>query len=116
MRKLLETYNTMEQTGQGPVSRGILLRGLGTHSTESVRRVFLERLGATDLAAQIHAEPGQDSQGHGVRLWLDRPATQAWAPGHNTMQLASTLGLRTLDRETDLQREILLTLLMSPTG
>jgi hypothetical protein len=116
MRKLLETYNTMEQTGQGPVSRGIFLRGLGTHSTENVRRVFLERLGATDLAAHIHAEAGQGPQGHGVRLWLDHPARQAWAPGHNTMQLASTLGLRTLDSETDLQREILLTLLMSPTG
>ncbi len=116
MRKLLETYTTMEQTGQGPASRGILVRGPGANSAGHLRQVTLERLGAADLHSRVHAETGEDSLGPWVRLWLDQPTTQAWAPGHDTMQLASTLGLRTLDSDADLQREILLTLLMSPTG
>lgn len=118
MRKLLETYNTMKRTGtqQAPVSRGITLRGLPAGSTEHRRRAALEQLGAADLAPQVHAESGQDAQGPWLRLWLDQPTAQAWAPGYDTMHLADTLGLRTLDSVADLQREILLTMLMSPTG
>lgn len=116
MRRLLETYTTMEQTGQGPASRGTLLRGLDLAGVESARDLVLERLAALDLAAWVQAEAGEDSQGPWLRLRLDQPTTRAWAPGHSTMALAHTLGLRTLDSEADLQREILLTLLMSPTG
>jgi hypothetical protein len=116
MRRLLETYTTMEQTGQGPASRGMLLRGLGHTDAESTRHLVLERLAALDLTASVQAEAGEDSQGPWLRLWLDQPTTRAWAPGHSTMALAHTLGLRTLDSDADLQREILLTLLMSPTG
>jgi len=116
MRKLLETYNTMEQTGQLPASRGILMRGPDPAGAGRLRHATLERLGAADLLPQVHAETGQDSLGPWTRLWLDQPTTRAWAPGHDTMQLAHTLGLRTLDSEADLQREILVALLMSPTG
>lgn len=118
MRKLLETYHTMEQTSpqQAPASRGIYLHGPAAIPPETGRRAFLERFDATDLAAQVRAESGQDARGPWVRLWLDQPTAQAWAPGHDTMHLASTLGLRTLERVADLQREILLIMLMSPTG
>lgn len=115
MRKLLETYNTMEQTGPSPASRGILLRGLDSPPTDAARSA-LERLAASDLAAQVLSETGADSSGAWLRLWLAPGTVQAWAPGHDTMHLARTLGLRTLDLDADLQREILLTLLISPTG
>jgi hypothetical protein len=118
MRKLLETYNTMQQAGaqHAPVSRGVTLRGLPAGTAEHRRRAALEQLGAADLAGQVHAEDGQDARGPWLRLWLDQPTAQAWAPGYDTMHLADTLGLRTLDNVDDLQREILLTMLMSPTG
>ncbi len=114
MRKLLETYNTMERTGPLPASRGILLRGRGGTSPGSVQAI-LERLAASDLAAGVNTETGRDAAGPWLRLWLTPGAAQAWAPGHNTMHLAHTLGLRTQDQDADLQREILLTLLLSPT-
>lgn len=115
MRKLLETYNTMEQTGHSPASRGILLRGTGGASPGPVQAI-LERLAASDLAAGVNTETGADTVGPWLRLWLAPGTARAWAPGYNTMHLARTLGLRTQDRDADLQREILLTLLMSPTG
>lgn len=118
MRLLPETYNTMKQTGtqQTPASRGIYLRGLEAIATESTRHAALERLGAADLVPLVLAEAGQDRQGPWVRLWLEPAAAQAWAPGHDTMQLARTLGLRTQESSADLDREILVAKLMSPVG
>jgi hypothetical protein len=118
MRKLLETYNTMMQTGTpfAPASRGIFLRSPATGAAEAVRHAALEHFGAADLLPLVHAKAGQDRHGPWLRLWLDQPAAQAWAPGHDTMQLAGALGLRTLERDDDLEREILVTMLMSPTG
>lgn len=116
MRKLPETYNTMEQTGPMPVSRGVLLRDTDGTPPERRCHAILERFAASELAARVHAEAGEDGAGPWLRLRLDHSSTQAWAPGHDTMDLARSLGLRTQDSEADLQREILLTLLMSPTG
>ncbi|MBX9959731.1 MAG: hypothetical protein K2Y15_06300 [Burkholderiaceae bacterium] len=79
-------------------------------------QAVLEQLDARDLAAMVQTESGLDGQGRWLRLWLAPCSTQAWAPGHDTMQLAETLGLATQTSAADLQREILLTLLMSPTG
>ncbi len=116
MRKLLETYNTMQQTGtlHAPACRGIHLHG--SAAAEATRRRALEQLGAADLAPLVHAEAGQGRQGPGVRLWLDPATAQAWAPGYDTMHLAAALGLQTQDRAADLEREILVAMLMSPTG
>jgi hypothetical protein len=118
MRKLLETYNTMKQTGAAHLSasRGIFLHGPQRRAGAAMVEELLERLGATDLGELIHVETGVGPQGNGVRFWLDQPTAQAWAPGLNTMHLADALGLRTQDDVADLQREILVSLLMSPTG
>ncbi|MBX9871250.1 MAG: hypothetical protein K2X75_04565 [Burkholderiaceae bacterium] len=119
MRKLLDLYDATEhaQDPALPQSRGIVLRGLkaGRSSASSVQAV-LEQLDARDLAAMVQTESGLDGQGRWLRLWLAPCSTQAWAPGHDTMQLAETLGLATQASAADLQREILLTLLMSPEG
>ncbi len=115
MRKLLENYDPPNAVGASPlpISRGIVLRGLpaGRNSHTSALAV-LEQLQAQDLAAVVRAEAGLDGQGRWLRLWLEPASTQAWAPGHDTMHLAEVLGLDAADP----QREILLTLLMSPTG
>lgn len=119
MRKLLDLYDATEhaQDPALPQSRGIVLRGLkaGRSSATSVQAV-LEQLDARDLAAMVQTESGLDGQGRWLRLWLAPCSTQAWAPGHDTMQLAETLGLATQASAAGLQREILLTLLMSPAG
>lgn len=118
MRKLLESYDTLDAAApELPVARGLVLRGLPAgHSSSATVLTVLERLGARDLVPWVQAEAGLDGQGRWLRICLAPGPTQSWAPGHNTMRLSATLDLDTLGRETDLQREILLTLLMSPTG
>lgn len=118
MRKLLETYNSMEQTGtsRACACRGVLLRGTPAATPEATRHVALERLGAADLVPLVHAEAGHDRTGSWIRLWLDSAASEAWAPGYDTMHLAAALGLRTHDSDADLEREILVAMLMSPPG
>lgn len=83
---------------------------------DTVRELALERLGAADLLPRVHAEGGRDAQGAWVRLWLDTASTLSWAPGHDTTRMAATLGLRTKDNETDLRREILITMLIGPVS
>lgn len=116
MRLLAETYNTMARTGaqQAPAIGGIVLRG--AQAGEATRHAVLERLGAADLISQVQAESGQDAQGPWVRLWLVPATAQAWAPGFDTMGLAHRLGLRTQERDNDVQREILVTMLLAPTS
>jgi hypothetical protein len=119
MRKLLDVYDAAERAPDPalPQSRGIVLRGLqGGRSSSAMVQAVLEQLGASDLTALVQTETGLDAQGRWLRLWLAPGSAQAWAPGHDTMQLAETLGLATQTSAADLQREILLTLLMSPTG
>jgi hypothetical protein len=119
MRKLLDLYDAAEhaQDPALPQSRGIVLRGLQAgRSSSAMVQTVLEQLDARDLAAMVQTESGLDGQGRWLRLWLAPCSTQAWAPGHDTMRLAETLGLATQTSAADLQREILLTLLMSPTG
>lgn len=101
---------------QAHACRGIVLRGTQGIPAEEICRTALERLGAADLAPLVHAEPGHDSQGTWVRLWLDAAVAQAWAPGFNTLQLAQTLQLDTVNQPTDLLREIVVTLLMGPVA
>lgn len=119
MRRLLESYDTPEtaDTTHRTVARGLVLRGLPAgYSSSAAAQAVLERLGVGNVASVVQTEAGLDGQGRWLRIWLAPDATRAWAPGHNTMQLAGTLGLDTQGTEADLQREILLTLLMSPTG
>ncbi len=119
MRKLLESYDTPEtaDTPHRTVARGLVLRGLPAgYSSSAAAQAVLERLGVGNMATVVQTEAGLDGQGRWLRIWLAPDATRAWAPDHNTMQLAGTLGLDTQGTEADLQREILLTLLMSPTG
>lgn len=119
MRKLLDFYDTADhaQDPALPSSRGIVLRGLQAgRSSSAMVQAVLEQLDARDLAAMVQTESGLDGQGRWLRLWLAPCSTQAWAPGHDTMHLAETLGLATQTSAADLQREILLTLLMSPCG
>lgn len=100
-----------------PATRGLVLRGLpSSRAGNTALLAILERLGARDLAPVVMSESGVDGRGRWLRLWLSPAVGKAWAPGHDTMGLAAHLGLRTLELDSDLQREILITLLMNPSG
>ncbi|MEK9953718.1 MAG: hypothetical protein VW687_16410, partial [Curvibacter sp.] len=119
MRKLLDSAEVLDVLPDPglPRSRGIILRGLRAgRSSRALAQAVLEQLGARDLHALVETENGLDGQGRWLRLWLTPCSTQAWAPGHDTLQLSTTLGLDTRGRSADLEREILITLLMNPTG
>lgn len=116
MRMRLETYHSMMQTMPLPAQAcsGIVLRTPKSILADDIRQTALAQLGFTDLATSVHAERGQDRQGAWVRLWLDQATAQAWAPGLDTLQLASTLQLNTLNCDADLMREIVVAMLMGP--
>lgn len=108
----------MNATGKQavPEGRGILIRDKQLSDAQAARQLALARLAVTDLAPHVQAKWGSDAQGSYVRLWLDAPSTQAWAPGFDTMRLAEILNLHPLDNDADLQREIVVALLMAPVG
>jgi hypothetical protein len=97
-----------------PASQGILLRGLDTPYTPGVLQAVLGRLNALDLAPHVLLSSGSDALGPFIQIRLHDKQTQAWAPGHDTLQLCESLQLDTLHQPDDLLREIVLTLLMGP--
>jgi hypothetical protein len=98
----------------GPVCRGILIRGTKQPDALPTHQAVLARLNAQDLAPHLQTELGNDAQEPYVRLWLDESVAQAWAPHFDTMGLAKALGLRSEESSADLCREIFVTMLMGP--
>ena len=107
--------NSMDEQAV-PAGRGILIRDRQLSDAPAARQLVLERLHAAELAPHVQAETGRDSQGPYLRLWLAAASTQAWAPGFDTMQLAAKLQLQPLVSDADLEREIVVALLMGPVG
>jgi hypothetical protein len=75
---------------------------------------MLERLGLPDLLDLIIAEPVQLPNGAGLSLRLSSEQAAAWAPGFDTLQLATALQLDTEGQAQDLIREIVVSMLMGP--
>ena len=96
--------------------RGVVVRGSDTKDIKTIGHAALSRLDALDLAPHVVMTCGVDALGPFVQLTLTDAQTQAWAPGHDTLQLCETLALDTLNRPADLLREIVLTLLMGPVA
>lgn len=108
----------MNTTGNqsSPACRGILVRGNETIDAVGEGRAVLSRLDALDLAPHVMVEAGADALGPFIRLRLSDEQAQAWAPGHDTLQLCETLHLDTLNQPGDLTREIVVTMLMGPVA
>ncbi len=101
----------------GPIGEragGLLIRGPEAGDLNAVLGALLTRLDANDLAVSLLASEGTDAAGHFVRLNLAPAQLADWAPGFNTLLLCDTLHLATSTRTSDLQREIVLTMLMGP--
>jgi hypothetical protein len=102
--------------GAKTLSLGACLLNPDQLDAQTMRQRVLAHFDATDLQDHVQAQAGQDQRGSWVRLSLSPSAVEAWAPGFDTLQLALCLGLNTVESAADLRREILLTMLMSPTG
>jgi len=77
--------------------------------------VQLEQLGLQD-AVETEEFAAQDSTGMVRRFRLAIGLAEKWAPGLDTLGLAERLELDTLNSTDDLEREILLAMLLSPVA
>jgi hypothetical protein len=118
MRFWQEANSKMNTTGNqsSPAFRGILIRGNPTTEAIKEGHAVLALLDALDLAPHVRVETGADAVGPFLCLRLNDEQAQAWAPGHDTLQLCETLHLDTLTQPADLMREIVVTLLMGPVA
>lgn len=99
-----------------PAGRGILVRGHQSGNAVAEGRAALSQLDALDLLPHVMLEAGTDGLGPFLRLWLNDDPAQAWAPGHDTLQICETLHLDTVNLPADLTREIVVTMLMGPVA
>jgi hypothetical protein len=97
-----------------PEPCGIRVRHHHSAPTQLSKSWVLSLLQATDLQEVVQAQLGQDASGSYLDLKLQVEQSVAWAPGFDTLSLCTKLKLDTLNRPEDLQREIILALLMSP--
>jgi hypothetical protein len=93
---------------------GCLIYNAGLADPMQAGAAILERLGLTDLQAVIIAEPVRLNMGVGLSLRLGSEQTNAWAPGLDTLTLATRLHLDTSHNVQDLIREIVVSMLMGP--
>lgn len=77
-------------------------------------RALDELLDAHALRDRVLSVRDEDASSQRIHLCLGDAAARAWAPGHDTTRLPAILGLDTLERRPDLEREILVALLASP--
>ena len=106
--KLAQTIN--------PRAGGILLRSSTTGALAADRQRMLDQLELLDLRHCVEvAKPSASHQG-GVEIAVRLRArlAQCWAPGFDTLGLAAQLQLDTERRSADLEREIMLAMLLSP--
>lgn len=75
---------------------------------------MLAQLDLADLQPWVQAVRGSDAQGPFLSLQLHPDCIQDWAPGLDTLQLAQRLHLDPVGHERDLQREIVVAMLMGP--
>ncbi len=102
--------------GDDETRGGILIQGINAAHAAAEKRNLLDLLDR--LALERHVETDQEPQanGPGARFSLHREFSNAWAPDFDTMQLCRKLGLGlgTGHSGADLEREILLAMLLGP--
>ena len=77
---------------------------------------LLEQLGLGDLQAHVDVQVGTDVRSDYVTMGLQPEPAALWAPGFDTLQLATNLQLDTVDSLSDLTREIVVAMLMGPVA
>lgn len=93
---------------------GILIYSSNSRAFETARRGFLNRLEELELDRCIEQVEASDSGRRSIRFRLRAEFEHEWAPGRDTMQLCRKLDLDTHGRPDDLEREILLAMMLGP--
>lgn len=93
---------------------GIHIGAATPQDIEAARRDFLAQL--EGLALDRYVEVAQDARagGHVVEFRLQPELAEEWMPGFDTMGLCRKLGLDTRSNPDDMEREILLAMLVAP--
>lgn len=100
--------------GRMQALEGIQIYGATAPILEAARRSFMDQLEALGLAPYVKTSIGQDAGCPCIRFRLREEFASEWAPHSDTMQLCQLLGLDTQGSAIDLEREILLAMLLSP--
>lgn len=91
---------------------GILFSANDRAELDRAGAAFRDLLAARGLAAEVESVAGPD----GLRFFLKPAAAAAWAPDYDTLQLCEKLGLDGVARPDDLEREILIAMLLGPVA
>lgn len=95
---------------------GCHIHGLGPSDPRQACLQVLERLGLADLQTMVVAQYLTGPPTRFLSLKLHPDQVQQWAPGLDTLGLASTLQLDTVGSRQDLAREIVVAMLMGPVA
>lgn len=95
---------------------GIYISLLTLWDMEAARRNILDQLGALGLDQYVKITDEADGGCLGIRLRLREELAGEWAPDSDTVLLCQKLNLDTQGNPGDLEREILLAMLLSPVA
>jgi hypothetical protein len=101
-----------DNTGQG----GILIYGDSTQGINETQRRFQDYAERLGLGQHVEMDAGADGVRRSLRFRLRQKTAQAWAPQCDTMQLCEKLQLDTIHSDADLEREILIAMLLGPVA
>lgn len=95
---------------------GIYILRTTAQDIEAVRQNVLDQLGALDLDQYVKVTDEADGGHLCVRFRLREELASEWAPASDTIQLCRQLNLDPRGNPGDLEREILLAMLLSPVA
>ncbi len=93
---------------------GICVYGRTVEECEASQRSFLNRLAKLKLESCVETSIRSSGSQPCVEFQLHHECANKWAPGGDTTQLCERLQLDTVNNPTDLEREILLAMLVCP--
>jgi hypothetical protein len=93
---------------------GIEIYGATTSALSAARQACLDYMRKLGLEAWVVAADSSGSEPDTIRFHASEAFARDWAPHFDTTQLCTKLGLSTQDSSDDLEREIVLAMLMAP--
>lgn len=100
--------------GNDETRGGILIQGVSAAHAVAEKRSFLDLLDRLALGQYVETYQEPQANGPAARFSLRREFSNAWAPDFDTMQLRRRFDLGTGRSGADLEREILLAMLLGP--
>lgn len=96
------------------IEGGILFSARDAQELAQTHDAFRALLDAHGLTRHVEATVITNMDRHAVRFFLNDETASTWAPEHDTLRLAERLGLEGQNRTSDLEKEILVAMLLGP--